>query len=127
MIPPVPLIAISTELSRYFFIWAFWWVAAAAALDSPTAAPMRYIYHPPESNLDRRYVYQWKMLEVALARTEREFGPYTLEPSTFMTERRQAYELEKATGKLSVMYLSPPDIGATLGARVQFTFIPAKS
>ena len=71
------------------------------------AAPMRYVYHPPESKLDHRYIYQWKMLEISLEQTVATFGPYTMEPSAFMTERRQAHELMNATGLLSVMYLSP--------------------
>ncbi len=68
--------------------------------------PMRYIYHPPESALDQRYVYHWKILQTALERTTAEYGPYVMEPSVFMTEKRQAFELRNATGKLTVMYLS---------------------
>lgn len=66
---------------------------------------MRYIYHPPESALDQRYVYHWKILETALEKTQAEFGPYLMESSVFMTEKRQAFELRNATGKLTVMYL----------------------
>jgi ABC-type amino acid transport substrate-binding protein len=70
------------------------------------AEPMRYIFHPPESALDQRYIYHWKILSTALEKTEAEFGPYVMEPSVFMTEKRQAFELRNATGKLTVMYLS---------------------
>jgi ABC-type amino acid transport substrate-binding protein len=77
-----------------------------AALGARAAEPMRYVYHPPESALDRRYVYHWRILETALERTQAEYGPYVLEPSVFMTEKRQAFELRNATDKLTVMYLS---------------------
>ncbi len=66
---------------------------------------MRYVYHPPESALDTRYVYHWKILETALEKTKAEFGAYQMEPSVFMTEKRQAFELRNPTGKLTVMYL----------------------
>ncbi len=67
--------------------------------------PMRYVYHPPESAMDQRYLYQWRILETALERTRDTAGPYVMEPSVFMTEKRQAFELRNATGKLTVMYV----------------------
>ncbi len=67
--------------------------------------PMRYIYNAPESNLDKRYPYHWTILKTALEKTIPKYGPYTLQPSEPMTERRQRFELENATGKLTVMYL----------------------
>jgi hypothetical protein len=67
---------------------------------------MRYIYHPPESPLDHRYEYQWEILRTALERTRDTYGPYVMQPSDFMTEKRQAFELRNATGRLTVMYLS---------------------
>lgn len=69
------------------------------------AEPMRYLHHPPESPSDRRYLYHWKILETALEKTVPAYGPYVMEASEFMTEKRQAYELKHATGKLTVMYL----------------------
>jgi ABC-type amino acid transport substrate-binding protein len=68
--------------------------------------PMRYVYHGPESPLDKRYLYHWKILETALGRTKEAYGPYVMEPSVAMTEKRQAFELRGATGRLTVMYLS---------------------
>src|SRR3954452_16253655 len=86
----------------------------ALAPASPPAA-MDYVYHPPESALDVRYVYQWEILRSALERTKEKWGPYRMVPSEFMTERRQAFELKHATGKLTVMYLSTtPDFERTL-------------
>jgi hypothetical protein len=67
---------------------------------------MRYIYHPPESPLDRRYEYQWEILRTALEKTRDTYGPYVMQPADFMTEKRQAFELRNATGRLTVMYLS---------------------
>lgn len=89
-------------------------LALAAALvmllASPAGAepggPMRYVYNAPESARDTRYEYHWKILATALEKTKATWGPYVMEPSVTMTEKRQAYELRNATGKLTVMYLS---------------------
>jgi len=74
--------------------------------DASRAQVMTYIYHAPESSLDVRYLYHWEILRTALERTTPKWGAYRMVPSGFMTERRQAFELKNATGKLSVMYLS---------------------
>jgi ABC-type amino acid transport substrate-binding protein len=74
------------------------------------SAPMRYLYHAPESILDVRYEYQWEILRTALEKTRGKWGDYRMVRSETMSERRQAFELKNATGKLTVMYLSPtPD------------------
>src|SRR4051812_20402456 len=84
-----------------------------APVPSPTA--MVYVYHAPESDLDVRYRYHWEILRTALDRTSAKWGPYRMVSSEPMTERRQAYELKNATGKLTVMYLSTtPDFEKTL-------------
>ncbi len=76
---------------------------------------MTYIYDAPESSLDVRYLYHWEILRTALERTTPKWGAYRMVPSGFMTERRQAFELENATGKLTVMYLSTtPDFEKSL-------------
>jgi ABC-type amino acid transport substrate-binding protein len=67
---------------------------------------MRYIHSAPESPLDKRYEYHLEILRTALERTREKYGPYVMEPATFMTEKRQAFEIRNATGKLTVMYLS---------------------
>jgi len=67
---------------------------------------MTYIYHPPESPLDVRYQYHWEILRTALDRTKAKWGPYRMVASERMTESRQRFEIEHATGKLTVMYLS---------------------
>jgi hypothetical protein len=90
-------------------------LAAVLPCASPAAEPMTYIYHPPESALDVRYLYHWDVLKTALDKTNMEWGPYRMVRSGFMTERRQAYELKNATGKLTVMYLSTtPDFESHL-------------
>jgi ABC-type amino acid transport substrate-binding protein len=77
--------------------------------------PMRYVYHPGESSLDVRYLYHWEILRTALEKTRPKWGEYVMVPSGPMTERRQAFELKHATGKLTVMYLSTtPDFEHTL-------------
>jgi ABC-type amino acid transport substrate-binding protein len=76
---------------------------------------MKYIYHPPESSLDVRYLYQWEILRTALEKTAGKWGPWQMVPSELMTEQRQAFELKHATGKLTVMYLSTtPDFEKNL-------------
>ncbi|HVR41594.1 MAG TPA: ABC transporter substrate-binding protein [Thermoanaerobaculia bacterium] len=76
---------------------------------------MTYVYHPPESSLDVRYLYQWEILRTALEKTKAKWGPYAMVASERMSERRQAFELKNATGKLTVMYLSTtPDFEKTL-------------
>jgi hypothetical protein len=93
----------------------------AASSPTPTAAPpaagaaMTYVVHPPESVLDVRYLYHWEMLRLALEATTPGWGPFRIVYADFMSERRQAFELKNATGKLSVMYLSTtPDLEASL-------------
>lgn len=70
------------------------------------AEPMVYIYNAPESDLDQRYTYHWEILRTALEKTAEKHGPFEMVPSERMTEKRQAFELEQGSGKLSVMYLS---------------------
>jgi ABC-type amino acid transport substrate-binding protein len=82
---------------------------------APAPGSMRYVHHPPESALDRRYVYHWKILETALDKTTATWGPYVLGASSFMTEKRQAFELASGSGRLTVMYLgSTPELERTL-------------
>ncbi len=76
---------------------------------------MTYVYHPPESSLDVRYEYHWEILRTALERTKAKWGPYRMVSSERMTESRQRFEIEHATGKLTVMYLSTtPEFESTL-------------
>lgn len=76
---------------------------------------MTYIYHPPESSLDVRYLYHWEILRTALDKTTPKWGAYRMVASELMTERRQAFELKSASGKLTVMYLSTtPDFERNL-------------
>ncbi|HSY50859.1 MAG TPA: hypothetical protein VLC46_18795 [Thermoanaerobaculia bacterium] len=79
------------------------------------AQVMTYIYDAPESPLDVRYLYHWEILRTALDRTTPKWGKYRMMKSELMTEQRQAFELQHATGKLTVMYLSTtPDFERTL-------------
>ncbi len=72
---------------------------------SQTPAPMRYVCNSPESKLDVRYQYHWEILRTALERTEPKWGPFVIEEAVPMPEKRQAFELENATGRITVMYL----------------------
>lgn len=81
-------------------------LAAFSPQLSRADAVMTYIYHPPESSLDVRYLYHWEILRTALEKTKPKWGAYQMRPSASMTEQRQAFELKNATGRLTVMYLS---------------------
>src|SRR5437762_3667499 len=81
-------------------------LAAPSARSTAEPQPMTYIYHPPESSLDVRYLYHWEILRTALEKTQAKWGAFRMLPSERMTESRQRFEIEHATGKLTVMYLS---------------------
>ena len=90
-------------------------VTIAASVAVPAQAPMAYVYNAPESAQDQRYLYQWEILRTALERTRAEYGAYTMTPAPRMTERRQALELEQASGRITVMYLGTiPEYERTL-------------
>jgi ABC-type amino acid transport substrate-binding protein len=109
MRPPPQLISafnvIRSLLTVLFYVVSGATFAAEADTKPTPEEPMRYLYNAPESASDKRYFYQWKILETALEKTKPEFGPYQMVPSEFMTEKRQTFELKSATGKLTVMYL----------------------
>ncbi len=67
---------------------------------------MVYIHNAPESALDHRYDYHWEILRTALERTTPRWGPFEMRPSLDMPEKRQAFELRQASGRITVMYLS---------------------
>jgi ABC-type amino acid transport substrate-binding protein len=92
-------------------------LAARAVRTATPPAPdvMTYVHHPGESARDVRYLYEWDVLRTALEKTRPQWGPYRVTESELMTESRQAYELENATGKLTVMYLgTTPEFEARL-------------
>jgi ABC-type amino acid transport substrate-binding protein len=94
-------------LNRLLFVGFF--VFGTIHLATPcslAAEAMRYIYNAPESPLDNRYSYQWKILETALKKTEEKWGPFERKPAVAMSEARQAKELIGNSGRISVMYLS---------------------
>jgi ABC-type amino acid transport substrate-binding protein len=85
------------------------------ASGAAAVAPMSYVFNAPESELDVRYEYHWEILRTALERTVAGWGPYRLVASERMSERRQRYELQSASGKLTVMYLGTvPELEQTL-------------
>ncbi len=71
--------------------WLLWLICLGSAL----AAPMRFVYPPPENADDQRQVYYWKLLEAVLDSNRDRFGDYTLEayPTPMNYQRAQA-ELE---------------------------------
>ena len=98
------------------FLFAFFAVGVVRASGAPSGGgTMTYIYHPPESSLDVRYLYHWEILRTALEKTKAKWGPYRMVPSELMSERRQAFELKSGSGKLTVMYLgTTPDFERNL-------------
>ncbi|WP_374077237.1 hypothetical protein [Bdellovibrio bacteriovorus] len=70
---------------------------------SSALATMKFIYHPPESNLDTRYNFHWEVLRAILDATAKKHGPYEMNPSVFMTEDRQLSEIQRNKPHLTVM------------------------
>ena len=86
-----------------------------AALSGFGGEAMTYIYNGPESSQDIRYLHHWKYFARRWKRPRTNTGPIECMASEFMTERRQAFELKKGSGKLTVMYLSTaPDFEKNL-------------
>lgn len=81
------------------------WLLTVSGALAGDAASMRYIHPPPESPLDQRYDFEWRILEAALQRTRAEYGPYAITAAEFMTERRQVHELAADSGRLSILFL----------------------
>ncbi len=92
--------------------WLYLLLALFLLVPTAYAQPvMTYRYNAPESALDKRYDYQWKILQTALERTKRKYGLYRMVKSVVMTEKRQVDELERDSGLLTVMYLDTnPDM-----------------
>ncbi len=98
-----------------FLLTTVVWLVIFTASQLRAGEAMTYIYNAPESLLDKRYLFHWEILRTALEKTKDNYGPYRMVASEFMTERRQAFELKNATGKLTVMYLSTiPDFETNL-------------
>lgn len=98
-----------------FLLTTVVWLVIFGALPVFGGEAMTYVYNAPESVQDTRYLYHWEILRTALEKTKDKYGPYRMVPSELMTERRQAFELKHATGKLTVMYLSTvPDFETNL-------------
>ena len=58
------------------------------------AAPMQYIYPPPESGADVRMNFYWDILQLALDETQHKWGPFELQPSQkVMTPARAEMQL----------------------------------
>lgn len=82
-------------------------IAATGATPGAVAgdAPMRYVHPPPESALDHRYDFEWRILRSALERTRGHYGDYRIAESEFMTEQRQVHELAADSGTLTLLFL----------------------
>jgi hypothetical protein len=68
------------------------------------AAPMRFVYPPPEAAGDERHLYYWQLLDAALAANEGRYGAYTLtafsSPTTF---QRAAAEVEAGGERINIV------------------------
>jgi len=74
-----------------------------AGADAP--GPWQFLHNGPESADDRRYDYHWQVLRAALEATRAEFGGYTLEPVSHMTESRQVLEMQRPGGLINTLVL----------------------
>lgn len=70
---------------------------------SAWAAPMQYIYPPPENGADVRMSFYWDILQMALDETQSKWGPYELQPGQkVMTPARAEMQLANSQD-ISVM------------------------
>lgn len=68
------------------------------------AAPMRFVYPPPEAPGDERHLYYWRLLDAALASNKDRYGDYTLSPFALpMTFQRSATEVEAGGARVNVV------------------------
>ena len=51
------------------------------------AKDMSYVYPPPESVNDIRYLYHWDLLKLALERTKKSHGPFVLKPASEISNK----------------------------------------
>ena len=73
--------------------------------DARAALPheMIYLHIGPEASDDHRYSYHWQVLQLALEKTSSKYGPYRMESTDSMSDERQAFELLRQSGKLTVI------------------------
>lgn len=88
--------------------------AAAAADSDADAAPMAYVHAPPESPLDHRYDFEWRVLAEALERTRGTHGPYRIATTQSMTERRQVEQLQSGGGLTMMFRGTSPEMESML-------------
>lgn len=68
------------------------------------AAPMRFVYPPPEVAGDERHLYYWQLLDAALASNLDRYGAYTLQPFAMPTTfQRAAAEVEAGGERINVV------------------------
>lgn len=68
------------------------------------AQTMRFIYPPPESATDARYLYYWQLLDAALAANRAQYGDYMLASyDTAMTFQRAVAEVESGQGRVNIV------------------------
>ena len=68
--------------------------AVATASEQKAQAPTIFTYRSAESDLDARYDYDLSLLTLALDKTVKQYGPYTLEPSGGMNFARAIHLVE---------------------------------
>src|SRR5258706_2715361 len=86
---PPPRLALEVRVRLAFALFLL--LGNSAIYSAETV--MTYIYHAPESSLDKRYLYHWEILRTALEKTKDQYGPYPMEPSDVMSQKRPAFEL----------------------------------
>ncbi|MEN3110482.1 hypothetical protein ACFONG_09820 [Uliginosibacterium paludis] len=88
---------------RILLPWLLWLLQPLLIATPAAAAPMRFVYPPPENADDQRQVYYWKLLEAVLESNREQYGDYTLEafPTPMNYQRAQA-ELEAGGERLNI-------------------------
>jgi ABC-type amino acid transport substrate-binding protein len=84
---------------RHYLLSALLLALSATAV----AAPMRFVYPPPENVSDQRQTYYWDLLRAVLDSNRERYGDYTLEAfSAPMSYQRAQSELEAGGERITI-------------------------
>jgi hypothetical protein len=79
-------------------------LAGLCAVLSLHAAPLKFVYPPPESTTDQRHLYYWQLLEAALEANRDKYGDFRLMPYPIaMSFQRAAAEVEIGKGRVNIV------------------------
>lgn len=89
----------------WLFLLALGLLSALAVGSLPArAAAMNFVYPPPETAGDERHLYNWQLLDAALAANRDKYGDYTAKPfDSPMTFQRGVAEVESGKGLVNIV------------------------